>query len=571
MVKYFSDIVVIRIIATILFLHFVVSDEKSDAGNLHINHPVNERKYFKTSCSCLVSNGQSFNKTLLFSGKSPSKNSVLLQTNSLTHSFYFSFPPGLAIPGCAHSADLLKQTGFNPINAPPPNQETGKPYRQPFKSKAIFHSFAESGKQFHENLIAGPRGFLEEEHTSSHLHSADYYPNGISANKSHGVTGDPVQMLKTINQDQPILECPENISTYTDINECSSFVSGGLNPGFDKTAVVNLTWQMEGAMEDASPAEGIHLIDEYTFDEGTTIITYTATTANGPATTCTFTVTISDNQVPRLENIPADITVEAAPGNCSATVYWMEPAATDNCTPGRLISKEATAQPGDEFPVGTTRVEYIAYDAMGNTSQPASFTITVEDAMPPAFSLPPDTTIQCGDEIPAPWQTLQQLIAAGGSATDNCEVDETTFHLLSETQSRETCPYILTRVYEIADAAGNVATAEHRIVVEGEGETALAETEEEVQLKSGMATIVSTGTGGAWNDPATWVGGTIPDSDDNVTISTGATVTVDNVTIDGSLTVVDGASLEVTGNWTNNGTFSAATNSNVIFSGTSSP
>ncbi|MCA1758540.1 MAG: HYR domain-containing protein, partial [Bacteroidales bacterium] len=275
------------------------------------------------------------------------------------------------------------------------------------------------------------------------------------------------------NQAAPELICPEDISTYTDINDCTSFIASGLNPVFDETEVVTLTWEMFGATSDASPAQGINLIDDYTFDEGTTIITYTATGTDGTTATCTFTVTISDNQVPRLESIPADITIETAPGACSATVYWIEPTANDNCTAPHLITKESTtrpgdeagqARPGDEFPVGATRVYYTAYDAMGNASQPGSFTITVKDAEPPALSLPADVTLACGDPLPAPWQTLQQLFNTGGSATDNCSDEAIRFRLLTETTSSPVCPYVLTRTYQATDAAGNTATAEHRIV-----------------------------------------------------------------------------------------------------------
>ena len=253
----------------------------------------------------------------------------------------------------------------------------------------------------------------------------------------------------------PQLECPGNISTYTDINECSAFIADGLNPGFDESVVVTLTWEMVGAMTDASSPQGINLIDDHTFDEGTTIITDTARGTDGTTATCTFTITISDNQVPRLENIPPNITVVAAPGQCTATAFWMEPVAADNCSPVGQIRIEGTARPGDTFPGGTTRVYYRAYDAMGNESTVRSFTVTVEDRQPPELAMPPDLTLSCSDPVPGPWRTWQQFVEAGGSGDDNCSLDEFSFRWLSETADAATCPYTLTRTYQISDAAGN--------------------------------------------------------------------------------------------------------------------
>ena len=45
------------------------------------------------------------------------------------------------------------------------------------------------------------------------------------------------------------------------------------------------------------------------------------------------------------------------------------------------------------------------------------------------------------------------------------------------------------------------------------------------------ATITSTATGGQWNNPATWIGGIVPGSNDVVIIVATATVTVQNMTI----------------------------------------
>ncbi len=404
-------------------------------------------------------------------------------------------------------SDTYKACGILRINGPPPYLYKRYSGDQPLKSKAAVH-LADSCNLTPEVLLASagtnPILFVPSAGTgfryaaTENKLQASSLKLQVASNKLErsGIENrpepNPAASRTTSNQMHsraPALVCPGDISTYTDINECSAFMAGELDPEFDESEVATLTWEMDGTVVDASPATGINLIGDYTFPEGATMITYTATGTDGSTATCTFTITISDNQVPRLEGLPGNITVAADPGRCSNTVFWMRPVVSDNCTPPHLIRLEGTASPGDEFPVGTTRVVYRAYDAMHNESQPQSFTVTVEDRQPPVLTLPADASVECGQPLPAAWTSLQQLTAAGGSATDNCSVDAATFRLLTETKSSTICPYSLTRVYEIADAAGNKATAAHSIYVTGEEapQQKSGEIEEGVTLKSGMA------------------------------------------------------------------------------------
>jgi len=498
------------------------------------------------------------------SPQNPSPSPLLRQNYS--HSETWSYP--------AVYPDATIRMGIHPINGPPePSGQTEDMLYQPFKSETTTASPAGSCNTIPDILLASihpgtfpsGRDFFYATHTLPELYAG--VPENTAAilffQGSHPANSSGAQ--QTID-----LTCPDDISTYTDINTCESYISGNLDPLFDEETVVRLTWEMTGATEDASPPQGIHRLESHTFSEGHTTVTYTATASDGSTATCSFSVTISDNQVPRLENMPPDITVAAAPGECFATVFWMEPTATDNCTPAYLMRKESNYRPGDVFPVGATRVYYTAYDAMGNESTVEWFTVTVEDRQPPVLTLPPDLTVQCGDPLPAPWTTLQQLTAAGGSATDNCTLNETSFRLHTETPSSTVCPYALTRIYLITDASGNFATAEHRIMVEGEGPGVEAATQQELGLKSGMATFTAIQSG-PWSDTDTWGGSGPPTASDDVIIPTGITVTANDITIDGSgsITLEDGAALEVAGNWTNNGSFSAGTNSTVTFTGTS--
>ncbi len=367
------------------------------------------------------------------------------------------------------------------------------------------------------------------------------------------------------NQLESNITCPEDISTYTDLNACDAFISDNLNLIFPEDELIKLTWEMTGATEDKSPNTGINQIDEHIFNEGSTFITYTATDKSNSITTCTFTVTISDNQVPRLENVPSNITVSTDVDECFATVFWNEPSASDNCTPDYQIRKTATYRSGDRFPVGRTVVEYRAYDAMGNESATRSFTITVEDTRPPVLSLPSSITLTCGETIPEPWQTVQQIITAGGSVSDNCGVNSFSFKLYDETRDAEICPYTIARTYQLADNNGNITTARHLIYVEG-----TPDIKEVVPgLKSAMTDFTATQSGN-WSDPATWGGSGPPGSTDNVTIPVGITVTVNglstcnNIILNGSLNHSGTTTLQVNGDWTNNGTYDGATNDGAI-------
>ena len=250
------------------------------------------------------------------------------------------------------------------MNGPPPIPHPENSIIQPFKSKAITSSPGSFRIQDNENLLCS----IENIPVTKDMSPSDYNRKDFAVLSSHALPATGAQIAS--------FSCPADISTYTDINSCSSYISGNLNPEFNPDSLKTLTWEMAGASAEVSPQQGINLIDDFEFNEGATHITYTATDLHGQTTICSFTITISDNQVPRLADLP-DITVGTNAGECSAIVYWNAPAASDNCTPAYLIRKVASIEPGTTFPTGTTTVSYTAYDAMGNESAVQSFTVTV--------------------------------------------------------------------------------------------------------------------------------------------------------------------------------------------------
>src|SRR6185369_13998068 len=109
----------------------------------------------------------------------------------------------------------------------------------------------------------------------------------------------------------------------------------------------------------------------FAFPLGTTIVTSTARDGSGNASTCTFTVTVIDTQLPQI-TCPANLTVNLAPGVCTSNVAF-NVSATDNCLVRSLTSVPAS---GFAFPLGTTTVTSTARDTSGNSSS-CSFTVTV--------------------------------------------------------------------------------------------------------------------------------------------------------------------------------------------------
>ncbi|HYQ57260.1 MAG TPA: HYR domain-containing protein, partial [Draconibacterium sp.] len=375
-----------------------------------------------------------------------------------------------------------------------------------------------------------------------------------------------------VQYDTTGIVCPDDIATYTDLNSCVAIISTGLDLEDPENIIRALTWEMTGATEASSDGSGINQIGSYSFNEGTTVITYRGATLYNNSIYCTFTVTVSDNQVPRLENPQEDITVRADAGDCYAFVNWAEPIVSDNCASPDQILINGSHEPGTSFPVGETTVFYTINDGMEYNNLEHSFTVTVVDEEIPEIYAPANVTVSCGDPIPDAYTTWQQFEDAGGMAFDNCNIDFGSFKYGGQQSSGIRCPYTITRTYSITDSDGNVAEVEHLIYVGEEAE----EEEAPVVLKSGMATFTAV-QDGSWNDPATWGGSTYPQAGDVVytgvyDVELTADAECSSITIDngGSFFTAGSYTLSVSGDWTNNGTFNAGTYGNVEFVGATS-
>ncbi|TVR85723.1 MAG: hypothetical protein EA411_12285, partial [Saprospirales bacterium] len=109
---------------------------------------------------------------------------------------------------------------------------------------------------------------------------------------------------------------------------------------------------------------------------------------------------------------------------------------------------------GNSCPEELIRV-YRVTDECGNYNT-CEQTITLDDNSPPQIQCPDSIIVSCNiDEAPA-FASFQEFIDAGGIATDNCQINELTFELVSEVSDELSCPETVERIYSIQDQCGNM-------------------------------------------------------------------------------------------------------------------
>jgi len=157
-----------------------------------------------------------------------------------------------------------------------------------------------------------------------------------TATDGNGLTSTGTQTVTVVDTTAPVLTVPADVSV--EANAVLSTVAIGSATATDIFAVT---------VTSDAPA---------TYALGTTVVTWTATDANGNATSGTQNVTVVDTTAPVL-TVPADVTVEA--NGVLSTVAIGTASATDIF--GATVTSDAPAT----YPVGTTLVTYTAVDGNG--------------------------------------------------------------------------------------------------------------------------------------------------------------------------------------------------------------
>ncbi len=194
----------------------------------------------------------------------------------------------------------------------------------------------------------------------------------------------------------PVISCPAAITQPADPGVCGGKV----------TFTVTATDNSGSAVVTCNPPSGS------IFPGGTTTVQCKATDPSGNTTTCSFSVTVIDNQPPTIIPPPA-LVVSTDPGQCQASkVALGTPVTSDNCSVASVVSNAPAV-----FPKGTTVVTWTVTDTSGNQNT-ATQTVTVNDNEKPSITAPPAVVVSTDQ-----GQCQASKVALGTPVTsDNCGV-----------------------------------------------------------------------------------------------------------------------------------------------------
>ncbi len=206
--------------------------------------------------------------------------------------------------------------------------------------------------------------------------SGDVFPVGVTTvtYTAHDAAGNSTSCSFDVTVDDtqaPVITCPADMTVSNDTDSCNAVVTWADPVVTDNCPNPAVT---------CSPSSGS------IFDVGTTTVTCTVEDASGNTADCTFSVTVTDDQIPTLA-CPSDLTVLVPTGTIDTVITNIALVSSgDNCgvdttyfhLSGVTSGDGANDASGTTFNVGSTTVTYYVKDAAGNIDS-CSFDVTVEE------------------------------------------------------------------------------------------------------------------------------------------------------------------------------------------------
>ncbi|MEZ5001690.1 MAG: HYR domain-containing protein [Chitinophagales bacterium] len=260
-----------------------------------------------------------------------------------------------------------------------------------------------------------------------------------TATDAAGNTSSCTQVVTVTDDEDPTISCPANITQSTDANTCGAMVI------YTVSGTDNCTGEIISITAGFESGE--------TFPLGTTTNTYVITDAAGNTATCSFDVTIEDNESPNA--VCQDVTVQLdASGNGGTTAAAVDNGSNDACGISDLSLSQTTFGCSE---VGANSVTLTVTDNNSNVST-CTATVTVEDNVAPV-AICQDVTVQ----LDASGNGSTTAAAVDNGSNDACGIQS-----LSLSQTTFVCGEVggNSVTLTVTDNNDNVSTCTATVTVE---------------------------------------------------------------------------------------------------------
>ncbi|GAB4315628.1 MAG: hypothetical protein Kow0059_07790 [Candidatus Sumerlaeia bacterium] len=254
---------------------------------------------------------------------------------------------------------------------------------------------------------------------------------------------------RAVDSIPPIIICPDDIEFEAEQGLCGANVIVPIPDVVENCGIKSLS----NDYTHTSDASGF-------YPEGVTTVLWTAVDVADNVSTCSMTVTVSDNEPPILE-CPEPIETTSSDEMCGAVVEVPLPDFSDNCALKEVLNDYTqTTDASGTYPVGTTTVTWTAVDVADNVTTCAT-TITVHDVTPPL--------IECGPDLVVEGSTTDctaLVTVPPPAASDNCELAALTNSFNGTADASGVYPPgVTTIIWTATDIHDNVTTCSQTVTV----------------------------------------------------------------------------------------------------------
>jgi len=245
----------------------------------------------------------------------------------------------------------------------------------------------------------------EQDDINQNLPPGKYWIGSVyspSAEEYKWVNGEPF-MYQNFHETQPE-------------HENGAFVYSMIEP-FGVSSTIDLGWFSGGEADNFGYIVefdfGQHILtgglaSGASFPVATTTISYQVNDEFGNTATCSFTVTVEDNQDPEI-TCPENIEIDLDPLLCGIEVDYDLPEYSDNCPGAILLPPPGDQRSGSYFEIGVHDITFTVVDLSSN-SVSCTFSITVNDYIAPPLGCK-DIQISLDGECEA--QLTPTMVLAG--------------------------------------------------------------------------------------------------------------------------------------------------------------